>query len=170
MLPKLTLILGGASSGKTRYAESLCLSEPYPRTYLASGQAFDDEMRQKILAHQSDRGTDWATIEAPLQVAEALKTAKPHQVWLFDCATMWLSNHLLAHHDLAGQQRALLNALETCAAHVVVVSNEVGQGIVPETQLGRQFRVAQGQLNQALAAQADRVVFIAAGLPLTLKG
>ncbi|MCV6598318.1 MAG: bifunctional adenosylcobinamide kinase/adenosylcobinamide-phosphate guanylyltransferase [Mangrovicoccus sp.] len=169
MLPHLTLILGGANSGKSAYAEALCCQSGLSRIYIATAQAFDDEMRQKIARHQHSRGTDWHTVEAPLDLAPALASATAEQVILLDCATLWLSNHLLAGNDLDAQSDGLLRALAKTAAPVVVVSNEVGQGVVPESPMGRAFRSAQGRLNQALAAQAAHVVAVMAGLPLVLK-
>lgn len=169
-LPDLTLVLGGASSGKSAFAESLCFQSGRPRVYVATAQAFDDEMRAKISEHRAQRGPDWTTIEAPLDVADAVSHCDTGSVVLLDCATLWLSNVMLAERDVADDVDALMAALLACDAQVVVVSNEVGHGIVPDTSLGRQFRSAQGRLNQTLAAQADLVVQVIAGLPQTLKG
>ena len=127
-------------------------------------------MQTKIARHRSQRGANWTTIEAPLHLTEALSGLKPTQICLIDCATMWLSNHLLAGSDLAQQQGEFLTAIDGCAADLVIVSNEVGQGIVPDNPLARQFREAQGRLNIALAARADLVVHIVVGLPNVLKG
>lgn len=168
-LPKLTLILGGAASGKSAYAEALCFQSDRPRVYIATAQAFDDEMRAKISDHQAQRGKDWQTIEAPLDVAAALDGRAADEVVLLDCATLWLSNLLLAKADLEAAQSALFTSLTACPAQVIVVSNEVGQGVVPDNALARQFRNAQGRLNQRLAAQADHVVQVIAGLPRVLK-
>lgn len=170
MLPPLTLILGGASSGKSAFAENLVTGTRRPRHYVATAQAFDDEMKAKIAAHRETRGADWITHDAPLNVGAALVTAEATDVVLLDCATMWLSNHLLAESDLEAASDAFLSAVEACAAPVVVVSNEVGHGVVPEYKLGRRFRDAQGRLNQALAARAELCVFVTAGLPMVLKG
>jgi adenosylcobinamide kinase/adenosylcobinamide-phosphate guanylyltransferase len=169
-LPQFTLVLGGASSGKSAFAETLCFQSTRTRIYIATAQAFDDEMRVKISDHRSQRGPDWWTIEAPLDAASALSTCTIGQIVLLDCATLWLSNVLLADQDIAAASARLLTALATCPAHVIVVSNEVGHGIVPDNTLARQFRNAQGRLNQLLAAQADLVVQVIAGLPQTLKG
>lgn len=166
----ITLVLGGASSGKSDLAEKLCLISERPRTYIATAQAFDDEMRFKIAQHQTDRGTQWTTIEAPFDAADRLNTIPSGQIVLLDCATLWLTNHLLADHDITAQTDALLLALSRCASPVVIVSNEVGQGIVPENKLARQFRIEQGRLNRRLAAQAHCVVGVMAGLPFALKG
>lgn len=169
-LPRLTLVVGGARSGKSAFAERLVMGTGRPRRYIATAQAWDDEMRARIAQHQRDRGGDWTTVEAPLDLAAALAAARPDEAVLIDCATLWLTNHLLAEHDLAAQTEALVTALATCAAPVVIVSNEVGWGIVPENALARRFRDEQGRLNQRLAYQADLVATVIAGLPLALKG
>ncbi|AGI69330.1 bifunctional adenosylcobalamin biosynthesis protein CobP [Octadecabacter antarcticus 307] len=169
-LPKFILVLGGAASGKSSFAESLCFQSPKSRVYIATAQGFDNEMRAKISDHRSQRGPEWLTIEAPLNVASALSTCSAKQIVLLDCATLWLSNVLLADEDAAIASATLLAALATCPAQVIVVSNEVGHGIVPDNKLTRQFRNAQGRLNQLLAARADLVVQVTAGLPQTLKG
>lgn len=170
MCANITLVLGGASSGKSHLAEKLCFDSGLTRTYIATAQAFDDEMRDKIAQHRTDRGAQWTTIEAPFDVASALTEMAPNHIVLLDCATLWLTNHLLAEHDIIAQTDLLLHALATCASSVVVVSNEVGQGIVPENKLARQFRIEQGRLNRRLAAQAHCVVGVMAGLPFALKG
>ncbi|WP_120632519.1 bifunctional adenosylcobinamide kinase/adenosylcobinamide-phosphate guanylyltransferase [Ruegeria sp. EL01] len=170
MNPDLTFVLGGAASGKSVFAEQLVVSSGKNRVYLATSQVFDDEMQKKIERHVSQRGTGWQTVEAPLDLAPVLVDLDSDQTCLIDCATMWLSNHLLAESDLDQEQSALLAALQTCQAQIVIVSNEVGHGIVPENALARRFREAQGRLNIALAAQANLVVQVTAGLPLVLKG
>ena len=170
LLPALGLVIGGARSGKSRFAEGLVLRSGLPRWYLATAQAWDTEMAVRIGAHQQDRGPDWHTVEEPLAVAAALRAVPAGGVVLLDCATLWLSNHLLAGHDLNAEAEGLLTALTTCASPVVVVSNEVGWSIVPDNALGRQFRDAQGRLNQQIAAEAGLVVAVIAGLPLVLKG
>lgn len=165
-----TFVFGGARSGKSRFAERLVTRDGRSKVYIATAQAFDAEMTSRIATHQADRGTDWRTLEAPMDIAGALSSVSAEEIVLLDCATLWLSNQLLAEADLGAASEALLIALEACPAPVVVVSNEVGQGIVPENALARRFRDAQGRLNQDLAAQADLVVMVAAGLPLVLKG
>lgn len=170
MLPKLTLVLGGAASGKSAYAERLVTDTAAPRVYLATAEAWDDEMRAKVARHRDMRGRGWHTVEAPLDVMSALHDADPDQVVLLDCATMWLSNSLLAEHDLDVAGDVLLAALAACPARVVVVSNEVGQSGVPDNAMARRFREAQGTLNQRIAAQSDLVVAVMAGLPMVLKG
>lgn len=176
-LPRLTLVLGGAASGKSRFAEDLVRRAPGPHRYVATAQAFDEEMRAKILKHQQDRGEGWDTTEAPYDLAGALTALPGTAPVLVDCLTLWLSNIILAqdtevtkNQPLRLEFDQLLNALADAKAPIVTVSNEVGQGIVPENRLGRAFRNHQGRLNQAVAAQADLVVLVAAGLPLVLKG
>lgn len=141
-----------------------------PRIYVATAEAWDDEMRTRIAQHQGRRDAGWTTIEAPLDLCGPLGQAQAASVLLIDCATLWLTNHLLADHDLDAKATALFTSLATCAAPVVLVTNEVGLSIVPENALARRFRDAQGQLNQRAAAQADLVVLVVAGLPLVLKG
>ncbi|HRK41558.1 MAG TPA: bifunctional adenosylcobinamide kinase/adenosylcobinamide-phosphate guanylyltransferase [Gemmobacter sp.] len=169
-LPSLTLVIGGARSGKSRFAESLVLRSGRARVYIATAEAWDDEMRLRIRHHVQDRGPDWLTIEAPHDLPAALSRVTRDQVVLLDCATLWLTNRMLAEADLDVEAAALLAAIRTCPAPVVIVSNEVGWSIVPENALARAFRDAQGRLNQQLAAEADLAVAVMAGLPLALKG
>lgn len=169
-LPPLTLILGGAASGKSDYAERLVMATECPLLYIATAQSFDAEMDDKIARHQARRGAGWRTIETPLNAAEAFACAQSNEVVLFDCATMWLSNQLFAENHLGDAEAALFTAMSDCTAPVVVVSNEVGAGIVPENALARRFRQAQGELNQRIAQHANLVVTVMAGLPLALKG
>lgn len=168
--PHLTLVTGGARSGKSAFAEALARASGHQRRYIATAQAFDNEMTQRIQRHQLDRGPDWHTIEAPLDLAPALAAAAADTVTLIDCATLWLSNHMLADHDLGDASHSLLLALRNAAGPVIVVSNELGWGIVPENPLARAFRDEQGRLNQKLAAAADLAVVVISGLPLILKG
>lgn len=170
LLPALSVVLGGARSGKSRIAERLVTAAGKQRVYIATAQAFDDEMAERISQHQKDRGADWQTREAPLDLEPVLASCTDENVVLIDCATLWLSNHLLNGSDLTEQSQLLLSAVAVCRAPVVVVSNEVGWGIVPENRLAREFRDAQGRLNQALAAQADLVLGVMGGLPFALKG
>lgn len=170
MQNRLTFILGAAASGKSAFAESLILNTNQARYYLATAQIFDNEMRAKVDAHKEMRGAGWQTIEAPMNVAQILKEIPQDGVVLLDCATMWLTNHIMAESDIATETAKLLTALSECPAPVVVVSNEVGMGIVPDNALARSFRQAQGTLNQAIAAQSDLAVFVIAGLPMVLKG
>lgn len=169
-LPALTLVIGGARSGKSRLAERLVSATRRPRTYIATAQAFDTEMSDRIAQHISDRGPDWTTIEAPTDIATALASCDPAGAILFDCATLWLSNMLLSDHDLNDASQKLMETLSTSPAPIVIVSNEVGWGIVPENALARRFRDAQGRLNQMIAARAALVIGAMAGLPFTLKG
>lgn len=169
-LPSLTLVLGGAASGKSAFAERLVKGCGKPRIYIATAQAFDVEMTDKIAEHRRLRGPDWTTIEAPTGVAAALSKADPDCVVLIDCATLWLTNILLAEMDITTATNDLCAALIATPCPVVVVSNEVGQSIVPDNALSRKFRNAQGRLNQDIAALADTVVAVMAGLPLALKG
>lgn len=165
----LTLVLGGAASGKSAFAETQVIAHGLPRVYIATAQAYDDEMKEKIRAHKVARGPDWHTIEAPENLVEALKNIPIGKSVLIDCVTLWLSNRLLAQADLDADRSALLTALRDCPCPVVVVSNETGLGIVPDNALARRFRNAQGRLNQAIAKQADHVVLVTAGLPMSLK-
>ena len=167
--PRLSVVLGGARSGKSRAAEALVRAANLPKTYIATAQAWDDEMRARIDAHKPDRGDDWYTIESPRDLPAALASALPGIV-LIDCATLWLTNVILAEADLGAETDALLSALRSSANPVVIVTNEVGWSIVPENALARRFRDDQGRLNQRLAAEADLVLAVIAGLPLVLKG
>ena len=168
-LPQFSLVIGGAGSGKSAHAEQLLTDTGRPLLYIATGQAYDAEMQRKIKAHQDRRGVVWRTIEAPLDVPAALAQARPEEAVLLDCATLWLTNHIFAESELDGEEARLIDAITTCPAPVVVVTNEVGAGIVPENALARRFRNAQGALNQRLAAAADSVTAVMAGLPLVLK-
>jgi adenosyl cobinamide kinase/adenosyl cobinamide phosphate guanylyltransferase len=141
---------------------------PPPWTYVATGQAFDDEMRERIAEHRRRRSSDWRTIEAPIDLPAAL-TQTPEMPVLVDCLTLWLSNLMLGDHDIPIATSDLETALERRNAPAILVSNEVGMGIVPETPLGRLFRDEAGRLNQRIAARADRVLFMVAGIPMTVK-
>lgn len=175
ILPRVTLVLGGARSGKSRHAEQLIESalagELYESaTYLATAEALDDEMKARIAEHQDRRGDDWRTVEEPLDLVGALTAnADPARPILVDCLTLWLSNLMSAGRDIDAETTALAARLQDFGGPVVLVSNEVGLGIVPDNELARRFRDHAGRLNQAVADIADRVLFVAAGLPLTLK-
>lgn len=162
------LVLGGARSGKSRFAESLLADRVGQRIYLATAEAGDEEMRQRIFHHQARRGKGWRIVESPIDIAAAIAGAGDHAV-LVDCLTLWLSNLMAADRDIEDATSGLCRALDQARAPVVLVSNETGLGIVPDNALAREFRDQAGRLNQAIAARADRVIFIAAGLPLTLK-
>lgn len=169
-LPNLTLVIGGAASGKSAYAERLVQAYDRPLTYIATAQAFDDEMKLKIAAHQARRGPGWVTQEAPLDVAGALAEIEAGRAVLLDCITLWLTNQLIEDADLVAEESKLLKAVALCASPTVVVTNEVGAGIVPDNALSRRFRAAQGRLNQTIASRAELVVGVMAGLPFALKG
>ena len=167
MLSKhLTLVLGGARSGKSRHAEALVTRSPPPWRYIATAQAYDDEMRARIATHRASRPTGWDTVEAPLDLAQALAT--PHPV-LVDCLTLWLTNVILADQDPEQATTTLDEALDARQSPTVLVSNEVGLGIVPDNALARRFRDAAGILHQRLAARADAVTLLVAGLPMKVK-
>ena len=164
----ITLVLGGARSGKSTLAEKFCVG---PRTYIATAQAFDDEMRERVAAHKIQRGAGWHTVEAPLDLVGAITSNDAlGQTILVDCITLWLSNLLLVEADCLAAVDQLVLCLQKAEANIVLVSNEVGLSIVPENKLARAFRDIQGIANQRVAAVADNVVFVAAGLPLVLKG
>jgi adenosylcobinamide kinase / adenosylcobinamide-phosphate guanylyltransferase len=166
---RLTLVIGGARSGKSRYAESLVTALPPPWIYAATGQGLDAEMTARIAAHRARRGAGWTTVEAPRDLAAAL-TAHAKAPMLVDCLTLWLSNLMMAEAQIEPEIDRLVQALAEATAPVVLVANEVGSGIVPDNALARRFRDLQGGLNQRIAAQADQVVLVVAGLPLYLKG
>jgi adenosylcobinamide kinase / adenosylcobinamide-phosphate guanylyltransferase len=166
-VPNLTLVLGGARSGKSRFAEGLVTRLPSPWVYVATAQAFDNEMRDRIAEHRGRRAAGWRTVEAPLELAAALLDAGDAPV-LVDCLTLWLTNLILGDADLEAAATALDTALDR-AAPTVLVSNEVGLGIVPDNALARRFRDETGRLHQRIAARADHVVFMVAGLPLFVK-
>jgi adenosylcobinamide kinase/adenosylcobinamide-phosphate guanylyltransferase len=164
------LVLGGARSGKSRYAEQITMSSRPPWIYLATAESFDDEMTTRIADHKNRRSHDWQTIDTPLDLADALAALPPSATVLVDCLTLWLSNLMLAERDIDAEIQRLEAAMLAHAAPLVLVSNEVGFGIVPDNALARRFRDFQGLLNQRVAARADRVVLVVAGLPMIVKG
>jgi len=172
-VPKLTFVIGGARSGKSRYGESLIATLPPPWqppcVYVATAEVLDTEMAERIAAHRARRGAQWRTIEAPRDLAAALAQCGTAPV-LVDCLTLWLSNQMLADADIEREMARLEEALTAATVPMVLIANEVGSGIVPDHPLGRKFRDLQGVLNQRIAARADRVVLVVAGLPLALKG
>jgi adenosylcobinamide kinase/adenosylcobinamide-phosphate guanylyltransferase len=165
---RITFILGGARSGKSRYAEALAQKHKGPKTYIATAEAIDAEMCERIAMHKSRRGGAWITHEAPLDVVAALAETKTGFV-LIDCLTVWIGNLMHGGRDVRAELAALCDVLKKSKARVVVVSNEVGLSIVPDKALARAFRDEQGFVNQVIAEVADEVVFVAAGLPLFLK-
>jgi adenosylcobinamide kinase / adenosylcobinamide-phosphate guanylyltransferase len=168
-LPPLTLVLGGARSGKSRHAEML-IEAHGSGLYLATAEPGDHEMAARIEAHRARRGAAWTTIEEPLELAAALaRHSRADRPILVDCLTLWLSNLMLAGRDLDAATHGLVECLSGLAGPVVLVSNEVGLGIVPDNAQARRFRDGAGRLNQAVAAVCQQVVLVAAGLPLVLK-
>ena len=164
-MARVSLILGGARSGKSARALSLAAA---PRTFLATGQALDPEMGERIAAHQFERGPDWTLVEEPLNISEPIMAHRDGAL-VVDCLTLWLNNLIYHERDVAAESARLIVALRECG-RIILVSNEVGLSIAPENALARRFRDDQGRLNQQIAAVADHVEFVAAGLPLTLKG
>lgn len=166
---RLTLVLGGARSGKSRFAEGLLAATAPPWLYLATAQALDSEMAARIADHRARRGAGWETVEVAFGLADALAAVPEGRPVLVDCLTLWLSNVLLAGRDVDAECGRLAAALARPRGPWVVVANEVGLGIVPENALARRFRDAAGWLNQQVAATADRVVLTVAGLPVEVK-
>lgn len=176
--PALTLVTGGARAGKSRYAISL-MDREHPVTYIATAQALDEDMRGRIARHRAERPPGWGTVEEPIELAGAVLQAPPGDSLIIDCLTLWVSNLLLrAPNEADGSEpwyparevRELLDAIRTRRPPIVVVTNEVGLGVVPPTPLGRAYRDALGRVNQQLAEAADRVSFVVAGIPLMVKG
>jgi adenosylcobinamide kinase / adenosylcobinamide-phosphate guanylyltransferase len=169
-LLRLTFVLGGARSGKSGYAEKLIMKCDPPWVYVATAQAFDDEMSARIATHQKRRDERWRTVDAPFDLPAAIAAhGNEGRPVLIDCLTLWLSNVMLAGKDSSAELQRLVAVLREVRGPVVIVSNEVGFGIVPDNALAREFRDAQGRVNMAIAEIADRAVLIAAGLPLILK-
>ncbi len=168
---KCTFILGGASSGKSAYAERLSLNHAGRCIYVATAHPSDPEMSEKISRHRARRGENWTTIEEPVSIVKPISNLNESNVLiLVDCLTLWLSNIMLENLDVVFETRKLVEQITDARAHLIFVSNEVGLGIVPDNVLAREFRHAQGVLNQEVAAAADEVFLITAGLPLNLKG
>ena len=167
----LIFILGGARSGKTAHALAQARKLSQGRlTMIATAQALDAEMTERIARHQAERDGAWTTIEAPLDLAGAVRGLGPGDVAVIDCLTLWLTNQMMAQGQIAPAVADLVEALAQSPAALVVISNEVGQGIVPDNALARRFRDEAGWMHQKVAAAADRVEVIWAGLPLPLKG
>lgn len=169
MSHSLTFILGGARSGKSRHAEELIAAHPAPWTYVATAQALDDEMRERIAHHRARRDEGWRTVDAPLDLVGALDAIDDGQPVLVDCLTLWLTNIMLAERDVDAESQSLVECLGRPRGPWFVVGNEVGLGIVPDNALARRFRDAAGRLNQMVAARADGVLFMVAGLPMRVK-
>jgi len=165
----IILITGGARSGKSLRAETRALSFPGRPVYIATAEALDAEMRARIARHQARRGNDWIEREAPLALVEALDASDGGGARLVDCLTLWLSNLMHADRDCAQEAAHLADALARQSSPVVLVTNEVGLGIVPDNALARAFRDAAGLLNQTIARVADEAEFVVAGLPMKLK-
>lgn len=169
--PGAVLVLGGARSGKSAFAERLVAETGLSRHYIATGRAFDDEMRERIARHREDRGDGWQTHEEPLALAARIAdVARADRAVLVDCLTLWVTNLMLEERDIAAECSGLLEALRKAPGRIVLVSNEVGLGIVPENRMAREFRDHAGRLHQKVAALVPEVYFIAAGLPLKMKG
>lgn len=168
--PRLVLVTGGARSGKSAFAERVVRESGLERLYVATSEARDGEMAERIARHRAERGEGWRTLEVPIALADALAAeAGPGRIVLVDCLTLWLTNVMLAERPVEAESEALIAALAAAAGPIVLVSNEVGLGIVPDTPLGRRFRDAQGRLNRRVAEIATDAFFVAAGCPLRLK-
>ena len=168
---KITFVLGGARSGKSSYAEKLVENSGLQPVYLATGRAFDKEMESRISIHRDRRGSEWQTVEEPLDLVGALEKHAGHDRFvLVACLTLWITNLMMAERNIATETNTLIAALRQLSGPVVFVSNEVGLGIVPENRMAREFRDHAGFLHQAVASVADEVYFLAAGLPLKMKG
>lgn len=168
---KTALVLGGARSGKSAFSERLALATDLERHYVATGRAYDDEMRERIARHQDDRGPSWITHEEPVELAHTLRVIdRPGRVILVDCLTLWVTNLMMEGEDIPARSAELAAELSSLHARIIFVSNEVGLGIVPENRMAREFRDHAGRLHQQIAASVDEVFFVAAGLPLRMKG
>lgn len=161
-------ILGGAKSGKSRYAEELVKNYVQPWVYLATGRAWDDEMKNKIKEHQQRRGTGWVTVEEPIEIADYLSQTHEAPI-LIDCLTLWLTNLMMDERNIQDETQKLIEVLQSYQGNVFIVSNEVGQGIVPADPMARNFRNYAGNLHQKIANIADQFTFIVAGYPIQMK-
>ncbi|MDJ0612283.1 MAG: bifunctional adenosylcobinamide kinase/adenosylcobinamide-phosphate guanylyltransferase [Rhizobiaceae bacterium] len=170
MSENITFILGGARSGKSKFAEDLVLRSGLKPIYLATGRAFDDEMVERIESHQNRRGEEWETVEEPLALVDALSHAAiPGRIILVDCLTLWITNLMMAEANVGKEAEGLANYMKDARAPIVLVSNEVGQGVVPENKMAREFVDLSGLVHQRLASVANDVYFVTAGLPNKLK-
>ena len=179
LLPKqLIFVLGGARSGKSSFAERLARHKGERVLYAATAEALDADMERRIAAHRQQRPSEWDTLEEPLNLASVLPSAlQSYDICLLDCLTLWVSNLLLskennplAQQEIVAAASQLLEVYEQCPATWIVVSNEVGLGVVPPSPLGATYRDALGRVNQAVAARADKVYFMVAGLAMEMKG
>ena len=170
-MDSITLILGGARSGKSRYGEEMALGSGLKPAYIATAEAWDDEMRERIAVHQDRRfGRGWLEIEAPLGLAEAIaENAAEDRVLLIDCLTLWLTNLMMAKRDIDAAASTLLAVLARAPGQSILISNEVGFGIVPENAMARRFRDLAGRLHQDIARDANQVLLMVAGLPVVVK-
>ncbi len=169
--PGCTFVFGGARSGKSVFAERLVEASGLSPAYVATGRCLDGEMESRVLAHRARRGSHWTTVEEPLDLTAALtRLARDDRAILVDCLTLWVTNLMLEERDVKAESRALVDCLTELPGAVVLVSNEVGLGIVPDNAMARDFRDHAGDLHQAVAERADSVFFVAAGLPLKMKG
>ena len=167
----ITFVLGGARSGKSAFAERMIEETRFEAIYIATGRAYDAEMEGRIAHHKERRGSNWTTVEEPLDLMETLrKWCKPGRAVLVDCLTLWLTNLMMAERNIDDEAKRLAEALGQLPGVVILVSNEVGLGIVPENRMAREFRDHAGRLHQAMGRAAKQVYFIAAGLPLKMKG
>ena len=165
------LVLGGARSGKSAFAEGLVTASGLSRHYIATGRAWDEEMRERIARHREDRGDGWVTHEEPLALADRIaEVARAERAVLVDCLTLWVTNLMLEERDMVAEFSGLLDAIRVAPGRLILVSNEVGLGIVPENRMARDFRDHAGRLHQQVAALVPEVYFLAAGLPLKMKG
>ena len=165
------LVLGGARSGKSAFAEGLVTASGLSRHYIATGRAWDEEMRERIARHREDRGDGWVTHEEPLALADRIaEVARAERAVLVDCLTLWVTNLMLEERDMVAEFSGLLDAIRVAPGRLILVSNEVGLGIVPENRMARDFRDHAGRLHQQVAALVPEVYFVAAGLPLKMKG
>ena len=166
-----TLVLGGARSGKSAYAEQLVLASGLKPVYLATSRMEDEEMSERVAIHRERRGENWQTVEEPLALADALgQVSFKGNIILVDCLTLWISNLMAAGADVRRECQGLVQFIDEAQVPIVFVSNETGLGIVPENKLAREFRDLAGEVNQAIAAACQCVILVTAGLPLTLKG
>jgi len=178
-MARIALVTGGCRSGKSAYAQGLAESLPGPRAYVATCPVLDEEMRQRIEKHRQARSAMWQTIEEPVLLAEAIRSASAHAVVLADCLTLWINNLMyqaeqkgqdIGEDHVAGQCLTVLDACRSHAGTIIFVTNEVGMGIVPDNALARRYRDLVGRCNQTIAARADVVALVSCGIPLFLKG